>query len=212
MNQKKITHSEDYKYEDSSHKKAHKYILPKVEDIINRIGDGEELRVFDLGCGNGAVAAHMHEIGHKVKGVDPSRDGIQNANNNFPHLDLNVGSAYDSLSESYGQFEVVLTLEVIEHIYYPRDFATTLFNLVEPGGAAIVSTPFHGYLKSLAIALLGEWGHNHYSPLWRNGHIKIWTFKTLRKLLEEAGFIDVEFHRAGRIRPLAKSMIAVALK
>ena len=50
----------------------------------------------------------------------------------------------------------------------------------------------------------------HFTALWDNGHIKFWSIKTLTKLLSEAGFIDIRFHRVGRLAALAKSMIAVA--
>ena len=53
---------------------------------------------------------------------------------------------------------------------------------------------------------------NHFTALWDYGHIKFWSFKTLRLLLEEAGFKEVTFQRVGRIPMLAKSMIAIAKK
>jgi hypothetical protein len=52
----------------------------------------------------------------------------------------------------------------------------------------------------------------HFTALWDHGHIKFWSIETLTKLLNEAGFQDVRFHRVGRIPQLAKSMIAVARK
>ncbi|MCS4136366.1 class I SAM-dependent methyltransferase [Salinibacter ruber] len=76
----------------------------------------------------------------------------------------------------------------------------------------MLSTPYHGYLKNLAMALLGKIGTTHYSPLWTHGHIKIWSPSTLQQLLEETGFRDVQYRRVGRIPPLAKSMIAIAKK
>jgi 2-polyprenyl-6-hydroxyphenyl methylase/3-demethylubiquinone-9 3-methyltransferase len=52
----------------------------------------------------------------------------------------------------------------------------------------------------------------HFTALWDYGHIKFWSEKTLRVLLEEAGFRDIRFRRVGRVPALAKSMIAVARK
>jgi 2-polyprenyl-6-hydroxyphenyl methylase/3-demethylubiquinone-9 3-methyltransferase len=106
---------------------------------------------------------------------------------------------------------MVLSLEVIEHVYAPRQFAKRIYDLLEPGGVAIISTPYNGYLKNLAIALLGE-TDRHYTVLWDNGHIKFWSVKTLGRLLAEAGFQDIKFLRVGRIPALAKSMIATARK
>lgn len=138
-----------------------------------------------------------------------SAEGIKQANLAFPNLRLELGSAYDDLSSKFGSIPVVISLEVVEHVYAPRQFAATLFSLVAPGGIAIISTPYHGYLKNLAMAISGKLD-KHFTALWDNGHIKFWSMRTLTVLLKEAGFVDIRFHRVGRIPALAKSMIAVA--
>ena len=103
----------------------------------------------------------------------------------------------------------MISLEVVEHVYDPRAYSATLYALVAKGGVAVISTPYHGYWKNLALALLGQMD-KHYSPLWNHGHIKFWSMHTLRQLLREAGFKSIEFRHVGRIPPLAKSMIAIA--
>ena len=105
--------------------------------------------------------------------------------------------------------DVFRGLEVVEHVYFPRRYAATLFALLEPGGTAIVSTPYHGYWKNLALALSGKMDA-HFTALWDYGHIKFWSVATLTRLLAEAGFDDIRFQRVGRIPALAKSMIAIA--
>lgn len=79
------------------------------------------------------------------------------------------------------------------------------------GGEAVVSTPYHGFIKNLAMAVTGKMD-SHFTALWDHGHIKFWSIKTLTHLLEEAGFREIKFHRVGRFPALAKSMIAVAKK
>ena len=79
-----------------------------------------------------------------------------------------------------------------------------------PGALAIVSTPYHGYWKNLALSLVpGAWDRHHH-PLRDHGHIKFWSERPLRALLLQAGFNSVRFKRLGRVPALAKSMIAVA--
>jgi 2-polyprenyl-6-hydroxyphenyl methylase/3-demethylubiquinone-9 3-methyltransferase len=167
------------------------------------------MRIFDLGCGNGAVADVLKNAGYEVVGVDPSEEAIDFAAKAYPATQIFLGSAYDDLAGKFGTFPVVISLEVVEHLYYPKKFAATLFSLVEPGGLAVVSTPYNGYAKNLAIAALGGFDR-HATALWDHGHIKFWSIKTLGELLRGAGFRNVEFSRVGRIPPLAKSMIAVA--
>ncbi len=189
---------------------AHSFLLPVLlREVAVLRGCGG--RLFELGCGNGSVANVLAQQGWDVTGVDPSTQGIAQANAQYPHLNLFEGSAYDNLVGRFGQFPLVTSLEVVEHVYFPRQYAATLFALVAPGGTAIVSTPYHGYWKNLAMALSGKLDA-HFTVLWDHGHIKFWSIKTLGELLHEAGFIDIRFERVGRIPILAKSMIAIARK
>jgi 2-polyprenyl-3-methyl-5-hydroxy-6-metoxy-1,4-benzoquinol methylase len=115
------------------------------------------------------------------------------------------------LAETYGQFPLVVSLDVIEHCFDPRGFAKTFYNMINRGGIGILSTPYHGYWKNLALALAGKWDE-HLTALWDGGHVKFFSIATLRTLLTETGFNNVRFVRIGRVAPLAKSMIAIVRK
>jgi 2-polyprenyl-6-hydroxyphenyl methylase/3-demethylubiquinone-9 3-methyltransferase len=190
-----------YRWENADQTCAHNYLFPALEKLVGQLErKGIEPRAFDLGCGNGVLANWLSRRGWEVVGVDPSTEGIAQANKRYPELRLERGSAYDDLAMRYGQFPLVLSLEVVEHVYAPRDYAKTLFALVQPGGHAIISTPYHGYLKNLAMALTGKMD-KHFTALWDHGHIKFWSPKTLKTLLTEQGFMNIVFHRVGRIPP-----------
>ena len=90
-------------------------------------------------------------------------------------------------------------MEVIEHLYSPRTFAAFVRSILEAngGGRFILTTPYHGYLKNLSIALAGK-ADRHYSALWEGGHIKFWSRRTLAILLREAGFRNMAFTGAVR--------------
>jgi 2-polyprenyl-6-hydroxyphenyl methylase/3-demethylubiquinone-9 3-methyltransferase len=201
-----------YVWENAELNSSHDYLLPELKRLLatNVVPQGNK-RLFELGCGNGSVANELVGLGWEVSGVDPSEQGIAQANARYPTIPLRIGSAYDDLATQYSTFPVVVSLEVVEHVYAPRDYAATLFSLIEPGGLAIVSTPYHGYWKNLAMAITGKMDR-HFTALWDHGHIKFWSKRTLSALLEEAGFRDIQFRRVGRIPALAKSMIAVARK
>jgi 2-polyprenyl-3-methyl-5-hydroxy-6-metoxy-1,4-benzoquinol methylase len=198
-----------YRWQSAEPTCAHAYLWPAVQRILAAgVAEGRAKRVFDLGCGNGATAHLLTKEGWEVAGVDPSGEGVACAR--ARGLDLRVGSAYDDLATTFGRWPFVLCMEVIEHVYLPHRLARTLFDLCEPGALAIVSTPYHGYCKNLALSLVpGAWDRHHH-PLSEHGHIKFWSERTLRTLLLQAGFKAVRFKRAGRIPALAKSMIAVA--
>jgi 2-polyprenyl-6-hydroxyphenyl methylase/3-demethylubiquinone-9 3-methyltransferase len=203
-----------YTYADDECTPAHGYLLPALVSELGTFFAGRAeggRRVFDLGCGNGSVAAALTARGYDVMGVDPSREGIEQSQASHPELKLYTGSAYDDLRSQYGEFPAVYSLEVVEHVYAPREYAATLFSLVAPGGVAIVSTPYHGYLKNLVLAATGSMD-KHFTALWDHGHIKFWSMATLSTLLREAGFGAIRFRRVGRVPALAKSMIAIARK
>lgn len=201
--------ADEFKFASADAEHTAQYLLPAVQRILAGEGESAKTSIFDLGCGNGATVEILQRHGYEVVGVDPSTSGIGEAHRAYPNLQLFVGSAYDNLAARFGRFQVVLSLEVVEHVYYPRKFAATLFSLVRPGGLAIVSTPYHGYLKNVGMALSGKLD-SHFTALWDEGHIKFWSILTLKELLIEAGFSGLSFQRVGRIPVFAKSMIAVA--
>lgn len=189
---------------------THAYLWPALFAELDRLQlPAGRRRVFDLGCGNGATAQALVKRGWHVQGVDPSESGIALAQAAHPDLDVRIGSSDDDLPAIFGTFPVVISLEVVEHVYLPRRFARVLWELLEPGGTALISTPYHGYWKNLALALSGRMD-THYTALWDYGHIKFWSVKTLTALLVEAGFEVQRVLRVGRIGPLAKSMLAIA--
>ena len=166
--------------------------------------------VLDAGCGNGAFAGMLAGAGYDVAGVDLSESGIANARRTYPDVPFERASVTDDLAAVFGrQFNTVTSLEVVEHLYDPRAYAAALFGALEPGGTAILSTPYHGYLKNLALAVAGKMD-DHFTALWDGGHIKFWSRRTLTRLLAEAGFEDVRFRGAGRLPYLWKSMILSA--
>ena len=198
----------EYEYTHSLMDHTHAYLLPRLSNFLELTKPN---KVFELGCGNGAVAGWMSKRGIEVTAIDYSETGVLQANKAHPQLRIEVGSAYDDLSAKYGQYPAVVSLEVIEHLYAPKELVNNLFSLLLPGGHAFISTPYHGYMKNLALALTGKLDA-HFTALWDGGHIKFFSIPTLKTLLEDAGFVDIEFFRVGRIPPLAKSMIVIARK
>lgn len=199
---------QDYHYSNTEMGCAHHYLWPVLQKQLKKTSI---YKIFEIGCGNGATANMLSQLGYELVGIDASKTGIEQANKTFPQLQLYQGSAYDNLSEVYGQFPIVISLEVVEHLYDPRQFAKTFYNLLEENGLGIISTPYHGYFKNLALAITGKMDA-HFTALWDGGHIKFWSIRTLKQLLLEAGFRDIYFIRVGRIPMLAKSIIAIFRK
>lgn len=131
-----------YRYTSAQPGHHHAYLLPTITKTLDTLNvPVSQRRLFELGCGNGSMAHALTHHGWDVTGVDPSVEGITQARAAFPDLKLHNGSAYDDLASRYGQFPVVVSLEVVEHVYAPRHYARTLFDLLEPGGGRPSSPP-----------------------------------------------------------------------
>jgi len=175
----------------------------------------EELRtrrIVDLGCGNGALCCELANRGYEVVGCEPSTESFHLAQRGAPELVFhNLGVDDDPSVIGNESFDVAIATEVIEHLVRPFSLPRFAKALLRPGGHLIISTPYHGYLKNLILALTNKWDA-HLSPFWDGGHIKFWSYKTLHQLLNESGFHIVRFIGAGRLPFLWKSMIVVAQK
>lgn len=117
----------------------------------------------------------------------------------------------EELRSKAGQFDVVLSTEVIEHVYNPRGLLKTCYDLLRPGGALVLTTPYHGYFKNLLLAVTRKLDR-HFTVLWDHGHIKFRSHKTMHEVLAETGFTRIKFSGARRIPWLWKSMVVRAEK
>lgn len=161
-----------------------------------------------VGCGNGAACGQFLELGCSVVGVDLSESGIKIARQAYPNGRFELLPADERLLENLREspFDLVVSTEVVEHLYSPRAWATGCFRALKPGGRLICTTPYHGYLKNLVISFLGKWDA-HANPLWDGGHIKLWSRRTLTHLLTEAGFVNLQFRGVGRFPGLWMTMV-----
>ena len=196
---------EDYGWNSACAQDDHEYTLPAILSLL----PAGKLRILDAGCGNGYIASQLAALGHDVIGVDVSTDGIELARKAHPGVRFEVRSVYDELHDLATDVDLVIASEVIEHLYYPQRFLTNVHKLIGTGGSLILTTPYHGYLKNLALSMFDAWD-KHHTVAWEGGHIKFFSQATLIDMLIECGFQDVVFNNAGRVRWLWKSMVCRA--
>jgi 2-polyprenyl-3-methyl-5-hydroxy-6-metoxy-1,4-benzoquinol methylase len=185
---------------------AHAYVAPKLELLLKSLKAED---VLDLGCGNGVLTNQLAGGVRSIIGIDASTTGIAVAQASFSHLDFRMAPLEKELSEELkGNFDVVIAAEVIEHLLLPRQLFQRAREALKPGGYLCVTTPYHGYIKNLALAVCGKFDH-HWHPLRDYGHVKFFSKKTLGELFAEQGFDVVSYSRVGRFGPVACSMIMV---
>ena len=165
--------------------------------------------VCDLGCGNGHIAGHLAALGYDLIGVDASKSGIQIARRTYPRVEF--VEAFIDRKLQLGQVDLVISSDVIEHMYRPADLLEAAATLLKPGGQILLGSPYHGYLKNLALAVTGKMD-THFSVLHDGGHIKFFSVKTLSRLMKSHGFEDLQFSFYGRLPWLWKNMICHAIK
>lgn len=200
--------STEYNWSDASGTADHGPLLAVLEKYLSTLPEGAA--VVDLGCGNGALLARFRTRPWKLVGVDSSASGIAIARKTWPSIRfLQADATGDLECAGYGSFDAVITMDVIEHVFAPRALAANCRRLLKPGGLLLVGTPYHGYVKNLAIALSNRWD-DHVNPLRDFGHIKFWSADTLSELLFETGFEDIEWCGVGRMPLLWTNMVMKA--
>ena len=124
---------------------------------IRAVRPFEGLKLLDIGCGGGLLSEPMTRLGFKVTGVDASEKNIGAASAHAEAQGLAIdyrASTAEALLEQERRFDVVLNMEVIEHVADPRRFLIDTASLLKPGGLMIVAT-LNRTLRALALAKFG---------------------------------------------------------
>lgn len=206
--------SYEYTYINSQLGHHHHYLFTPLTKLLNNIqynsDQAQTPRVLDIGCGNGSLSNLIARLGYEVVGIEDSLTGFMTAKQSYPECKFIHASVYDiPYSDLEGSFDIVISAEVIEHLVYPRELIKAVKKCLKPNGSLILTTPYHGYLKNLALAITGKMD-SHFTALWDGGHIKFFSVKTLTKLLMEEKFHNLQFEFAGRVPYLWKSMLVAA--
>lgn len=197
----------DYIHHSARPAHSHQYLYGPIAGFLEQVP--AQSVVVDVGCGNGSFLARFRDRGWLLYGSDLSSTGIALGRKNYPEITFFLADAekkFEDFAARYGQADVIISTEVIEHLYAPRDFLRGCFSLLKPGGRLVISTPYHGYLKNVALALTNSMD-KHYTVLRDHGHIKFFSRNTISKVIAEAGFTDIQFAGAGRFPYLWKSMV-----
>ena len=147
----------------------------------------EGLRLLDIGCGGGLLSEPMCRLGFSVTAVDASARNIGTASAHAQEMGLSIdyrcSTAEALVAAGTEQFDVILNMEVIEHVADPRQFLRDTADLLAPGGIMIVAT-LNRTLKALVMAKIGA----EYVLRWLPAGTHDWS--KFLKPEEIRGFLD----------------------
>jgi ubiquinone/menaquinone biosynthesis C-methylase UbiE len=144
-------------------------------------------KVLDYGCGTGAILTGLKNIDKNSSyGVDVSESAIEFAKSKFADYKWKRVAIGDSLPFGDDSFDVVLSSEVIEHVFDVDGYLRELHRVLKPNGILGLSCPFHGFIKDFLILVSGQFEkhfHNPYDP-----HIRFYSMKSIRRVLTKNAF------------------------
>jgi 2-polyprenyl-6-hydroxyphenyl methylase / 3-demethylubiquinone-9 3-methyltransferase len=115
------------------------------------------LRLLDIGCGGGLLSEPMARLGAEVVGIDPSDRNIKTATIHAAEqelaIDYRVATA-EELAAAGETFDIILNMEVIEHVRDPGRFLTDCSRMLKPRGVMVVAT-INRTFRSFALAIIG---------------------------------------------------------
>lgn len=150
----------------------------------------EGLSLLDIGCGGGLLSEPMSRLGFSVTAVDASERNIGAASAHAQAQGLQIdfrASTAEALLEEDRRFDVVLNMEVIEHVADPRAFLLDTARLMKPGGMMIVAT-LNRTLKALALAKVGAEYVLRWVPAGTHDWSKFLTPDELKGFVEDQPF------------------------
>ena len=146
---------------------------------------------LDVGCGAGMLAEPLARLGAKVTAVDAAPELIEVAKAHAKGQGLAIDYRSVGVEELDGQFDLVTSMEVIEHVYDPQAFVNDLAARLAPGGLMILSTPNKtAWSKLLTITLAEGFGQ---IPKGTHDFDKFIDPDAMRSLLAHAGMECIDF-------------------
>ncbi|HEY8762655.1 MAG TPA: methyltransferase domain-containing protein [Solirubrobacteraceae bacterium] len=147
-------------------------------------------RALDLGSGAGEFTAALSRAAGTAVGVEVAEAALRRARAKYPELDFRLAPIDGPLPLEDGSFDLVWASEVIEHVADTALWLSEVRRVLAPGGRLLLSTPSHGRLR-VAVGGIERFSE----PL--GDHLHLYTRRSLRTLLDEFGFAEVEVRAAG---------------
>jgi ubiquinone/menaquinone biosynthesis C-methylase UbiE len=176
--------------------------------LLEHVAAGD--RVLDVGCGEGRFASELLRAGASVLGVDVAEEPLRRARERDRALDLRLVDADESWPIEDASFDAVWAGETIEHVLDTAGWLSEVRRVLRPGGRLLLSTPAHGRLRVLGLALSRRAFEAHFDP--RADHLRFYTRAGLTRLLGEFGFQEVSTHAVAGPPAARRLLLARAVR
>ena len=147
------------------------------------------LRILDIGCGGGILSEPLARLGAAVVGADPSKTNIEAAKLHAAQSELKIDyrcTTAEALADDGERFDLVLAMEVVEHVADVTLFVSRCAEMVKPGGLMIAAT-LNRTLKSFALAIVGAEYILRWLPVGSHRWDKFVTPNELEIAMEQGG-------------------------
>lgn len=170
--------------------------------LLTHVNAGK--RVLDLGCGDGSFAAALTDAGALVTAADVSAEALRRTSERAPEVSAVKLREGADLPFAEDEFDVVWAGETLEHAADVVGLLAEVRRVLRWGGVLLVTTPNLARAAVVLEALRGRPLEERLDP--RADHLRFFTARTLRTVLQAAGFADVTVRACGG-SPLARSSL-----
>jgi 2-polyprenyl-6-hydroxyphenyl methylase / 3-demethylubiquinone-9 3-methyltransferase len=156
----------------------------------------EGLTIADVGCGGGVLCEPLARLGAQVTGLDPAEKNISVARHHARLSELSIDyrtEHAEALVAQGQQFDIVLAMEVIEHVENPDFFVQSVSDLVKPGGLLFMAT-LNRTARSFAFAIIGAEYVLRWLPRGTHDWKKFVTPDEMRQMMMQQGLSVLDTH------------------
>lgn len=163
--------------------------------LVPPVNDGAPL-VLDVGCGSGALSEAIKKIGYRVIGIESNADACAVAARRIDKVvEMDLQKIDDLKREvNCGQVDIIVFSDVLEHLYDPYTTLKSYLEFLKPGGLVLISLPNAAVWSNRLRLLMGNFNYDDTGVRDRT-HIRFFTFKSARQIIEASGcnIVTVDF-------------------